>query len=108
MIGTKSVLPGGNGALEDSINTLILQGVSRSHVTAELIRLLAIFLGRSGVLLVDEEDSGELSGLIIANALITEAVAEICTAEGWKCTDICSDVDPAAAAAYPYGPNEIN
>ena len=78
-------------SLEDVVNRLILYGVARGVMLGELLRLARQMMGGIGTLVIDEDDAGEVNGIILANPAIIEHVADLCAENGWSHTTMHRD-----------------
>ena len=72
--------------MEDTVNALIAQGVSRAAILGSLLRILRYFLGSPGGVLIDEDGMGELTGIVLGNPQLIETVATLAEAENWELT----------------------
>jgi len=92
VIGNTSINSTGS-SIEDVVNRLMLYGVSRGVLLGELLRVSRTLLGNVSTLVIDEDDKGEVNGVVLANPAVIEHLAEFCTENGWAHTPMYTNPD---------------
>jgi hypothetical protein len=84
---TSNIISSGS-AIEDTVNELILQGTGRSYILGELLRGVRRLMGNPATQIIDEDGTGEVTGIVMGTPMLIEHVAELCASEEWAVTDI--------------------